>query len=105
MAAHGVKRTQENKGKNVIGHRVRRARQRLTTSVSQEDLSGRLAELNVTIGRTGVTKLENGDRYVMDYELVALADCLNTSVGWLIGEVLGQHPAPPLRSRRRREGL
>ena len=81
---------------------MRRARVRLTPNVSQEDLSGRLAARGIAIGRTGVTKLENGDRYVMDYELVALADCLDTSVGWLIGEVLGAQPAPPLRRRSRK---
>lgn len=56
-------------------------------TVSQEDLSGRLAALGVTITQTGISKIENQERYVMDYEAAALARALRVSVAWLYGEV------------------
>jgi hypothetical protein len=54
--------------------------------VSQEDLSGKLARLGVQITQTSISKLENRDRYVMDYEAVALAKALKVNVAWLFGQ-------------------
>lgn len=54
--------------------------------VSQEDLSGRLAKERIAITQTGISKLENRERYVMDYEAQALAKVLKKSVAWLYGE-------------------
>ena len=65
---------------------MRKARYQLEPRVSQEDLSGRLARLGVTIDRTGVSKIESYERYVMDYEAAALAKALKISVAWLYGE-------------------
>ena len=70
----------------MIGHRVRIARFRLDPPVSQEDLSGRLARLGVTIDRSGISKIESSDRYIMDYEAAALAKVLKVSVAWLFAE-------------------
>ena len=81
-----MKRTQRANKKNLVGGRVRRARYQLEPKVSQEDLSGRLARLGVTIDRTGISKVESFERYVMDYEAAALAKALKVSVGWLYGE-------------------
>ena len=33
-----------------------------------------------------VSKIESGERYVADYELIVLAKCLNVSTAWLLGE-------------------
>lgn len=74
------------KPRNIIGSKVRIARRRLHPPLSQEDLSGRLAARGITIDRSGISKVENGDRYLMDYEILALAKCLNVPVGWLFGE-------------------
>jgi len=54
--------------------------------VSQEDLSGRLAAKGIQITQTGISKLENRQRYVMDYEALAIAKALRVSVSWLYGE-------------------
>jgi hypothetical protein len=54
--------------------------------VSQDDLSGRLAVLGIGITQTGISKIENQDRYVMDYEAEALAKALKVSVAWLYDE-------------------
>jgi hypothetical protein len=81
-----VKRTRVSESKNVIGERVRLARLAMRPRVSQEDLSGRLAANGIQITQTGISKLENRQRYVMDYEAVAIAKTLRVSVSWLYGE-------------------
>jgi transcriptional regulator with XRE-family HTH domain len=71
---------------NIVGARVRQARLASKPSVSQEDLSGRLAREGILITQTGISKLENRERYLMDYEVQALAKVLKVSVAWLYGE-------------------
>jgi hypothetical protein len=81
-----MKRTSKEKARNIVGSRVRKARLRWSPSVSQEDLAGRLAAQDVTLDRSAISRIESGERYVMDYEVAALAKCLKTSVAWLFGE-------------------
>lgn len=81
-----MKRTQREHKKNLVGARVRKARYQMEPRVSQDDLSGRLARLGVTIDRSGVSKIESCERYVMDYEAAALAKALKVSIAWLYGE-------------------
>lgn len=81
-----LKKTRQLKEKNVIGKRVNLARMALKPSVSQEDLSGRLARFGVQITQASLSKLENQQRYCMDYEALALAKALKVSVAWLYGE-------------------
>lgn len=81
-----MKKTRQSQHKNVIGERARLARVSLSPKVSQDDLSGKLARLGVQITQTGISKIENRSRYVMDYEAAALAKALRTTVGWLHGE-------------------
>jgi hypothetical protein len=81
-----VKKTRASEWKNLIGERVRLARLAMRPPVSQEDLSGRLAAKGIQITQTGISKLENRQRYVMDYEALAIAKALRVSVSWLYGE-------------------
>jgi transcriptional regulator with XRE-family HTH domain len=81
-----MKKTQEHKEKNLIGARVRQARRRISLRLSQAGLSACLVAIGVSICRTAVSKIESGERYVMDYELIALAKCLQVSTAWLLGE-------------------
>ena len=61
---------------------VRKAqRPRLT----QNQLSGKLARLGIQLDRAAIAKIENGQRYVLDYELKALARALGTDLHWLLG--------------------
>lgn len=81
-----MKKTQNKKGRNIIGDRVRQARLRQTPPVSQEDLAGRLARQGVLLDRSALSRIESRDRYIMDYEAIALAKSLHVSVAWLFGE-------------------
>jgi len=52
----------------------------------QDDLVGRLARQGIALDQTGISRIENETRYVMDYEAVAIARALRGSVAWLMGE-------------------
>lgn len=73
---------------------MRIARVSLKPPISQEDLSGRLARLGVQMTQTSLSKLESRQRYVLDYEVQALAKALKVSIEWLYGEEAG---GPSLR--------
>lgn len=81
-----MKKTSKARGRNIIGKRVRDARQRSNPSISQDDLAGRLAAQGIVLDRSAVSRIEGQDRYVMDYEAAALARALKVSVAWLFGE-------------------
>ena len=81
-----MKKTRASQSKNVIGERVRLARLAMRPPASQDDLSGRLAARGVQITQTGISKLEKRQRYVLDYEALAIATVLKVSVSWLYGE-------------------
>ena len=70
---------------NLIGERVKEARAAANPSLTQEQLSKKLAKLGVSIDRAGVAKIETGIRGVLDFELVALAKALGVKVTWLLG--------------------
>lgn len=71
---------------NVVGRRVRTARQKMRPSLTQEELVARLqAEGLEYIDQAKVSRIESGERPVYDYEVVALAKCLRVSVNWLLG--------------------
>ena len=71
--------------KNIVGRRVAEARKSRSPRLTQEDLSGKLARLGIQVDRAAVAKIENGHRYVLDYELKALAEVLGADANWLLG--------------------
>jgi transcriptional regulator with XRE-family HTH domain len=81
-----MKKTVQTEQRNLVGRRIRQARLRCKPAVSQEDLAGRLAARGITIDQTAVSRIENQARYLMDYEVAAIAKSLKVSVGWLFGE-------------------
>ncbi len=75
-----MKKTFHKPGRNIIGSAVREIRLSQRTAVSQEDLAGRMAARGVSIDRTAGARIERGQRYVLDYEVVALARSVRVSV-------------------------
>ena len=63
---------------NVIGSNVKKYR--LEQSMSQKDLSDRLETYAVYICRGSVSRIENHERTVTDFELKALSDALNVPI-------------------------
>lgn len=70
---------------NIVAARVREARGKRKPPLTQDELSGQVAALKVSIDRAGISKIESGTRRVLDYELKALSKALGVSVGWLLG--------------------
>lgn len=70
--------------KNISGDRIHQAR--TTMRLSQADLAARMQVNGVGIEREAVSKIETGDRFVTDYELMVFAKVLGVSVEWLIGK-------------------
>ena len=62
------------------------ARLRCKPPVSQDDLAGRLAVRGILMDRSAISRIENRARYLMDYEISAIAAALKTSVAGLFGE-------------------
>ncbi len=70
--------------KNISGDRIHQARTAMR--LSQADLAARMQVNGVTIEREAISKIETGDRFVSDYELMMFAKVLNVSMEWLIGQ-------------------
>ena len=81
-----MKKTRKATPRNQIGTRIRQARLNCKPAVSQDDLAGRLARQGILIDRSAISRIETHSRYLMDYEIAAIAKSLKVSVGWLFGE-------------------
>ncbi len=73
-------------GNNIVGQRVRLARQQRKTRLTQKELAAKLQLQGWDADRVVVAKIEVGIRQVTDIELVKLAKALGVTVAWLIGE-------------------
>ncbi|PTY04267.1 transcriptional regulator [Opitutaceae bacterium EW11] len=80
------------RGHNSLGWRIREARVRHRAGISQADLAARLTVRGVPFDRASITRLENGKRYLRDYEICAIASVLRVSVAWLFRETTAPKP-------------
>ena len=67
--------------KNISGDRIHQAR--TTMRLSQADLAARMQVNGVIIEREAISKIETGNRFVTDYELLIFARVLGVSMEWL----------------------
>ncbi len=72
--------------RNVIGERVRLARERAKPLITQADLAARLQIEGLRLERVAISKIETGYREVTDVEAIAIAKALGVSISWLLGE-------------------
>lgn len=70
--------------KNISGERIHQARTAMR--LSQADLAARMQVNGVTIEREAISKIETGDRFVTDYELMVFARVFGVSMDWLVGK-------------------
>ena len=68
--------------KNISGDRIHQARTLMR--LSQSDLAARMQIKGVNIEREAISKIETGDRFVSDYELMIFAEVLGVSMDWLV---------------------
>lgn len=69
---------------NIVGGRVKEARMKRNPPMTQDQLSGKLALLGVSIDRAGISKIETGQRSVLDFEVKALSKALGVTSEWLL---------------------
>ena len=69
--------------KNIVGARVTEAR--LARGMKQNELLARLQTAGVDLSTPALSLLDGQKRPVSDIELKALADILEVSVDWLLG--------------------
>jgi len=72
MAATSKKRL----ARNIVGSRVKQARQAFDPPLTQDQLSGRLASDGVQLDRVALAKVEAGTRCAFDFEVKGLAAVL-----------------------------
>jgi hypothetical protein len=79
--------TKKRPSRNIIGDRIREARQLFDPPLTQDQLAGRLAKKGVQLDRVALAKVENGLRCAFDFEVKALAFVLKVDANWLLGNV------------------
>ena len=82
--------TKKVESRNIIGVRVKEARQHFSPPLTQDQLSGRLAKEGIQLDRVALAKVEGGLRCAYDFEVKALAAVLKVDPGWLLGITNGK---------------
>ena len=72
--------------RNVIGERVRLARERAKPRITQVDLAARLQIKGLRLERVAISKIETGYREVTDVEAIVIAKALGVTISWLLDE-------------------
>lgn len=78
-----MKKIIEEEKLNIIGKRVKEAREK--AQLSQEDLSAKLELIPIYICRGSISRIESGKRTVNDIEIDGLSKVLNVSLNYLFG--------------------
>ena len=73
-----------NGRKNLCGNKIRGIR--LKQRLSQSDLAARLQIHGITLERDSISRIENGSRFVTDYELMTFAKILKVDIQYLLEE-------------------
>lgn len=73
----------ENNSKNIIGQRVKELR--TERHMSQKALAEQLQLAGYEFSDLTILRIEQGSRFVPDYEVVALAEFFNVSCEYLLG--------------------
>lgn len=68
---------------NISGERIKQARK--AAKMTQKELAAKLQIMGISIEQNSISKLENGERFVADYEIMAISKILNVSADWLLG--------------------
>ncbi len=68
--------------KNLCGEKIREAR--VKSRLSQSELAAKVQTEGVTLERDSISRIENGTRFIADYELKVFAKVLNVKVESLL---------------------
>ena len=68
---------------NITGIKMKELRKAL--KISQRELSDRLQVVGLDIDKNAVQRIESGQRFVTDIEILTIANCFNVTVSSLLG--------------------
>lgn len=71
---------------NKSGHRIRIARTMQNPRLTQDDLVAKLQIIDINMSKNILSRIELGDRYVTDLELIAFAKIFGVTIAWLLEE-------------------
>ena len=71
---------------NKSGHRIRVARTMQKPRLTQDDLVAQLQIAGLEISKNILSRIETGERYVTDLELLVFSKVLKVSTAWLLEE-------------------
>ncbi|MCL2674155.1 MAG: helix-turn-helix domain-containing protein [Defluviitaleaceae bacterium] len=72
---------------NVCGGRIRLGRAMHNSPLTQEELAKKIQlESGLEITKIIISRIEKGERHVIDQELRMIAQALNVSMNWLVGD-------------------
>ena len=63
--------------KNIISEKLKSTREK--KGLSQSNLAAKLQTMNVNIDQQMISKIENNNRQVTDYELACICNCLSVT--------------------------
>ena len=72
-----------NGSANIVGKRIREAR--IAKNISQEELAIKLQLKNIIVGQKVISRIEKGERFVADHELLGFSEILKVDLYWLFG--------------------
>ena len=72
-----------NGSANIVGKRIREAR--IAKNISQEELAIKLQLKNIIVGQKVISRIEKGERFVADYELLGFSEILKVDLYCLFG--------------------
>ena len=67
-----------NNSYNIIGENIKRIRRE--KKITQEDLCARMQVMGYQISRSDISKLENGKKFIADFEVYGFAKALKISI-------------------------
>lgn len=67
-----------NANLNIIGPKIKYFRKQ--KKITQEDLCARMQVMGYQINRSDISKLENGKRFISDFEIVGFANALKVDI-------------------------
>ena len=67
-----------NNSYNIIGKNIKKIRK--DKKITQEDLCARMQVMGYQISRSDISKLENGKKFIADFEVYGFAKALKVSI-------------------------
>ena len=71
---------------NICGARVRLGRAMHLPPLTQQQLAIKIQTMGLDMTKAIISRIETGERHVVDAELRILAQALNVSMDWLVGD-------------------